>query len=113
MDDLLELTGRAEAVHFWFRGFRTFVAPVIEEIAGSRRDLRLLDCGCGTGANLSLLRPYGRVYGFDLTAWGAGAARAGGHPVVRADVTRMPFADASVDVATSFDVLQCVEPDAA
>jgi hypothetical protein len=27
MGDLLELTARAEATHFWFHGFRGYVAP--------------------------------------------------------------------------------------
>ena len=111
MDDLLELTGRAEGTHFWFRGFRRFVAPVIGELAGGRRDLRLLDCGCGTGNNLALLRPYGSAFGFDLTRSGLARARAAGHPVARGDVTQIPFASDRFDIATSFDVLQCVDRD--
>jgi SAM-dependent methyltransferase len=107
MDDLLELTGRAEATHFWFRGFRQFVAPVIAELTAGRRGLRLVDCGCGTGNNLQLLRPYGRAIGFDLTV----RARAAGLTVFRGDVTRIPLASDAFDVATSFDVLQCVEAD--
>ena len=63
----------------------------------ARRDLRLIDCGCGTGNNLALLRPYGRVFGFDLTPTRRDAARqATGHPVVRADITRIPFASAQL-----------------
>ena len=112
MDDLLELTGRAEAAHFWFRGFRRFIAPVIHDLAGGRRDLHLLDCGCGTGNNLALLRPYGCAVGFDLTGGGFARARAAGHSVVRGDVTRIPFASGRFDIATSFDVLQCVGADA-
>src|SRR5688572_15687201 len=111
MGDLLELTGRAEATHFWFRGFRRFFSPVIHEIAAGRRDLRLIDCGCGTGYNLALLRPYGQVFGFDLTAEGAGRARASGRPIVRADMEHIPFAAGSFDLATSFDVVQSVPDD--
>lgn len=111
MSDLLELTGRAEATHFWFRGFRTYVAPVLHDIAAGRRDLRLIDCGCGTGYNLSLLRPYGRAFGFDLTREGATRAHASGSPVVRADMERIPFASGTFDVATSFDVVQSVPDD--
>jgi SAM-dependent methyltransferase len=113
MDHLLDLTGRAEATHFWFRGFRHFVSPVIHELAAGRRDLRMLDCGCGTGHNLALLAPYGRAFGFDLSATGPARAAAAGYPVLRADVTRIPFAAESFDLVTSFDVLQCVPADAA
>jgi SAM-dependent methyltransferase len=113
MDDLLELTRQAQATHFWFRGFRRFVTPALEAVAKGRRDLRLIDCGCGVGQNIALLAPFGEAIGFDLMAGGAAAARAGGHPIVRADVVNIPFPSGVFDVATSFDVLQCVEEDAA
>ena len=113
MDDLLELTGRAEATHFWFRGFRRFVAPAVAGLAGGRSGLRLLDCGCGTGNNLVLLRPHGAAFGFDLTQGGLARARAAGHRVARGDITRIPFGSGLFDIVTSFDVLQCVEEDAA
>jgi SAM-dependent methyltransferase len=111
MDDLLDLTGRAEATHFWFHGFRSFVTPVLAAHAAGRRNLRLIDCGCGTGSNLSLLAPHGRTFGFDVTSLGVTRAAATGVPVARADITRIPFASNSFDVVTSFDVLQCVAED--
>lgn len=111
MDDLLELTGRAEATHFWFRGFRRFLRPVLDEVAGGRRDLRMLDCGCGTGNNMEMLRPYGRPMGFDLTGGGLALARPRGMAIARADVTRIPFLDDTFDLVAAFDVLQCVPDD--
>ena len=106
MDRLLELTYRAERTHFWFRGFRRFVAPWLADAARGRTDLRLLDCGCGTGANLALLARHGRAFGFDLTVRGLAFARAHGETrVTRASIDAMPYPDASFDVATSFDVL--------
>jgi SAM-dependent methyltransferase len=114
MDSLLDLTSRVEATHFWFRGFRRFVAPAISEIAGPRRDLHLLDCGCGTGHNLAtLLRPYGRAFGFDLTPGGLLLARAAGFPLARADMSAIPFQSNRFDLVTSFDVMQYVEDDSA
>src|SRR5258705_9921887 len=112
MDDLLDLTSRVEATHFWFRGFRRFVAPAIQELAGTRRNLRLLDCGCGTGHNLvSLLHPHGRAFGFDLTPGGLMHAKATGFPVARADMSRIPFQSGQFDIVTSFDVFQYVQDD--
>jgi len=113
MDDLLDLTSRVEATHFWFRGFRRFVEPAIAEMAGGRRDLYLLDCGCGTGHNLAtLLRPYGSAFGFDLTPAGLAHARRGGLRLARADMAAIPFQSSRFDLVTSFDVLQYVRDDA-
>jgi SAM-dependent methyltransferase len=112
MEQGLELTSQAEATHFWFHGFRRFVAPALKQAAAGRRDLRLVDCGCGTGHNLALLTPYGRAFGFDYTFGGVARAAASGHPVAHADITRIPLRTGSVDIATAFDVLQCVPDDA-
>jgi len=112
MDDLLDLTSRVEATHFWFRGFRRFVAPAIAKIAAGRRDLSLLDCGCGTGHNLAtLLQPYGSAFGFDLTPAGLAHARSAGLRLARADMAAIPFQSGRFDVVTSFDVLQYVRDD--
>jgi len=114
MSDLLELTARAEATHFWFHGFRGYVAPAIREIAAARRDLHILDCGCGTGYNLrNLLRPYGRTFGFDFDLDAIRRARGAGGPLVRADIQRIPFLSNTFDLATSFDVVQSVPDDRA
>ena len=114
MSDLLELTARAEATHFWFNGFRMYVAPAIREIVAGRRDLRIVDCGCGTGFNMkTLLMPHGRVFGFDLVPDGIRRARIVGRPLVRADIQHIPFASGNFDLATSFDVVQSVPDDRA
>lgn len=113
MDDLLATTSRVEADHFWFRGFRRFVDPLMAEAAAGRSNLRVIDCGCGTGYNLLRMPPYGRAFGFDLTASGLALARRAGRPLVRADITRIPFHSSTFDLLTSFDVLQAVDDDRA
>src|SRR5437867_6070350 len=106
MDDLLCATARAEARHFWFRGFRAFVAPLIRQAIAGRTEVRILDCGCGTGANVDLLGRFGRAYGFDLTETGLRLGREAGRTrLARASVTAVPFPTASFDLVTSFDVL--------
>ena len=108
MDRLLELTARAERSHFWFRGFRWFVRPELARAVAGVTEPRLLDCGCGTGANIGLLREFGRAYGFDYNWTGLEFARQRGVAVARASLASIPFRDAAFDVVTSFDVLQCV-----
>ncbi len=112
MEERLEKTRRAQATHFWFRGFRRFVLPVLTDLARGRTDLRIVDCGCGVGHNFDLLRRFGRPVGFELTAAGAAAARTLA-PVARGDITRIPLLAGAFDVATSFDVMQCIDNDVA
>lgn len=106
MEHLLRATARAEERHFWFHGFRRFITPLLERAAGGRRDLRILDCGCGTGANLELLSRYGRAFGFDLTEAGLRIGREQGRTrLARASVGAAPFPSAAFDLIASFDVL--------
>jgi SAM-dependent methyltransferase len=109
MEQLLEETYRAEREHFWFKGFRQFITPLVDEALAGRRDARLLDCGCGTGTNLDLFRGRCQAFGFDLTPGGLRfACTHGGLRVARASITDVPFAAATFDVVTSFDVFQCL-----
>jgi SAM-dependent methyltransferase len=109
MDQLISATARAERDHFWFRGFRRFIAPLLARAVGDARALRILDCGCGTGNNLALLDPFGRAFGFDLT-WSAltFARESGRRRIACASAARIPFPDAAFDLVTAFDVFQCL-----
>jgi len=105
MDRLLEATARAERDHFWFHGFRRFVGPMLSRAAAGR-SMAILDCGCGTGNNLTMLRRHGRACGIDITFSGlAYARRRGERQVARASATCLPFAANQFDLVTSFDVL--------
>jgi SAM-dependent methyltransferase len=110
LDQLLRATALAEKRHFWFHGFRAFVTPFIERAAAGRTDLRILDCGCGTGANLELLGRFGRAYGFDFTETGLRIGREEGRRrTARGDVTAVPFLTGRFDLVTSFDVLYALK----
>lgn len=110
MEHLLRATARAEARHFWFRGFRAFVAPLLRHAtAGLQRPL-ILDCGCGTGANVAWLEQFGRTFGFDLAEIGPRLGREAGRTrLARASVTAVPFPTGAFDVVTSFDVLYSLD----
>jgi SAM-dependent methyltransferase len=113
MDQLLRATANAEARHFWFRGFRFFVGPLLQQAVSHRignSGWRVLDCGCGTGANLTLLNQAGRAYGFDLSATGLRLGRQAGRTLLaRASVAAAPFPSEAFDVVSSFDVLYSLD----
>jgi SAM-dependent methyltransferase len=114
MDQLLDATARAEREHFWFRGFRRFVAPLLARAVAGIAEPRILDCGCGTGNNLRLLRQYGRAWGIDLTFSGLRYATRGGERLVaQASALSLPFSDDAFDLVTSFDVIYAFDDEMA
>ena len=110
MEHLLRATAEAETRHFWFRGFRSFVTPLLDSAMSGQSDARLLDCGCGTGANLELLSRFGRAFGFDLSETGLRLGRQAGRMyLARASVDAAPFPAGRFDLVTSFDVLYSLD----
>ena len=109
MERMLEVTARAEEQHFWFLGLRRTAKTMLDAALAGRRLERIIDCGAGTGRNLQWLRAYGLVAGLELTPLGLQIGRAHRRgPLVRGTVAQLPFADASADLVTSFDVLYCL-----
>ena len=111
MNAMLEATAKAEDRHFWFKGLRRSARIFLDAELKGRRLPRIVDCGAGTGRNLDWLREYGDVLGVERSPSGLAVARSHRRPVVRASVDALPIATASIDLATSFDVLYCL-PDA-
>jgi SAM-dependent methyltransferase len=97
----------AEEAQWWYAGQRAIalglLEPAMREVGAECP--RLLDAGCGTGFNLVPLGRLGRASGIDLAPEALARCRVRAVRVARADLRRLPFADATFDVATSFDVL--------
>lgn len=84
----------------------------------SHRDWRILDAGCGSGGNARFLQRYGTVVALDYAPEALSLAQAhlpdppdtvpeAPTPVMltRGSVMELPYADNSLDLVTSFDVL--------
>ena len=106
---MLEATLRAEDTHFWFIGLRRTARQMLAGALGGQRVDHIIDCGAGTGRNLEWLREFGDPTGVELTPFGLSVGRARGRRLVRGSVAALPFGDRSADVATSFDVLYCLD----
>jgi SAM-dependent methyltransferase len=105
----------SEADHWWFVARRKIIARVLQGVAAGRPRLSLLEAGCGTGGNLSLLARYGRLdaFEYDKEARALAAAKSGLPIAAGALPDDLPFAGARYDIIGLFDVLEHVEQDAA
>lgn len=95
---------------WWYRGLRLHLERAFDDLPAGAR---VLDAGCGTGANLVLLSErFGRVVGCDLSAEAAALSSSRGfRRVVVADLNALPFRSAAFDAVLSSDVLECREVD--
>jgi SAM-dependent methyltransferase len=95
---------------YWWHRARRFMCLALLRRFGLRPGCRWLDLGCGPGTNLTMLdtlRP-SLTLGLDLSPIGLDFARqsAPAARLVRADLKKaLPFADASFDLVTIFNVL--------
>jgi SAM-dependent methyltransferase len=108
------ITYEMEGKHWWFVGRRKIIESFVERVCrdiGKRR-ARILDVGCGTGANLQMLANYGVAEGVDISPEALEFCRARGLSKVKlGPAEALPFEDASFDLVTGLDVVEHLDDD--
>src|ERR1044071_260122 len=107
---------RVEQVHWWCTGRRTILARFVDEICRQVTDRRprILDVGCGTGANLLMLSKYGEAEGVDISEDALAFCRERGLDKVRLGAgEKLPYDDGTFDLVTAFDVVEHMDDDLA
>jgi SAM-dependent methyltransferase len=106
--------------HWWFRGKRRMLAPLIRRATAGGG--LLVDVGCGTGGNLAFVErrfPGVTRLGLDFDSGalaytrGRNGARGPLAGLVQGDGTRLPFRDGSVDCLLALDIIEHFDDDAA
>jgi SAM-dependent methyltransferase len=105
-----------EERHWWFVGRRaiieSFVAAVCRQIGKPKP--RILDVGCGTGANLQMLGGYGLAEGVDVSDEALEFCCARGLTKVKQGAAEaLPYEDATFDLVTALDVVEHLDDDVA
>lgn len=100
-----EIMYRAEDAHWWYRGLRAVLQEQVRRFTPPG-PLRLLDVGCGTGANLHAAPESVAAFGIDYALEAVRFCRK--RDLLRtlaASAVHLPFADASFDAVVTCDVL--------
>jgi SAM-dependent methyltransferase len=125
------IMNEVEKAHWWFVGRRTIIESFLKRICRdltsakaatvslqanglSNKSLKILDVGCGTGANLEMLSEFGEAEGVDVSAEALSFCRARGLDNVKQGAAEMlPYADGSFDLVTGLDVVEHLDDDLA
>jgi SAM-dependent methyltransferase len=111
-----EALAQAERTHPWFQNRRLLVERLARRFCLPWPPQRILDAGCGTGANLARWVSWGApvVAGAELEQAALTKARhLPGRPLlVRADLKRLPLTSEFFDLVICTDVLEHIQQDA-
>jgi SAM-dependent methyltransferase len=112
--DQFQLHAEIEERHWWFRGRRAIVRRMLAEIAPPGSGRRIVDVGCGTGANIASLADAYACHGIDPSAEGIALA-CKRFPAVRFTCGLAPEAfgpeERDADVLLAMDVMEHVPND--
>ena len=86
---------------------------IVQELGAPQSTLRILDVGCGTGANLEMLAQYGEAEGVDVSDDALEFCRQKGLRAQKGLAETLPFADESFDITTALDVIEHLDDDVA
>lgn len=96
-----------ESFYFWNIGRREILQEALSRHLAKKRQLEILDMGCGPGGNFSILSEFGSVIGLDVSEEALKFARKYNFAkLVLGDGNKLPFGNNSYDLVTSLDVLE-------
>ena len=108
---------RVEDSHWWFVGRRaileTFLRQIVQSLKSEIENPRILDVGCGTGANLEMLSQFGSAEGVDVSDEALEFCRKKGLTVRKGLAETLPYPDETFDITTALDVVEHLDDDIA
>ena len=106
-----------EGSHWWFVGRRaildSFLQTIVQSLKSKVQSLKILDVGCGTGANIEMLSVYGEAEGVDVSDDALEFCRKKGLKVQKGLAETLPYADETFDLTTALDVIEHLDDDIA
>ena|SRR5436190_7734513 len=107
---------QVEETHWWYLGRRRIIQSLVEQILPmlNNHNPRILDVGCGTGANLKMLSAFGKADGVDISEQAVDFCRERGLNSVKLGAAEeLPYENASFELVTALDVVEHLDDDVA
>ena len=105
-----------EETHWWYVGRRRIIQSLVEKIHPTLNNPnpRILDVGCGTGANLKMLAEFGRAEGVDISQQAVEFCHERGLDSVKLGaIEHLPYENDSFELVTALDVVEHLDDDVA
>jgi len=106
--DRLDRIAETEGNHFWFTARRRIVADAWARLS-LPPDPKVLDVGCGTGANLRELAPNADAIGLDPLRHHLRGSLRRGPCFVQGSALALPIRGSSIDLALALDVIEHID----
>lgn len=101
-----------ETFYWWFVARRKLLASLLADMARPGQRPRIVDIGCGTGINFSILKQFGSPVSVDSSAEALKFSKLRGvDPLILCRMEALPFRSETFDVATALDILEHVDND--
>ena len=107
---------QVEETHWWYVGRRRIIQSLVEKICTelNNPNPKILDVGCGTGANLKMLATYGQAEGVDISSQAVDFCRERGlNSVKLGAIEHLPYETDSFELVTALDVIEHLDDDVA
>jgi len=105
---------QVEDTHWWYVGRRRIIQSLVEKISTKLKTQRILDVGCGTGANLKMLAAYGKAEGVDISPQAVDFCHERGlNSVKLGAIEQLPYENDSFELVTALDVIEHLDDDIA
>ncbi len=105
---------QVEDTHWWYVGRRRIIQSLVEKISTKLKTQRILDVGCGTGANLKMLAAYGNAEGVDISPQAVDFCHERGlNSVKLGAIEQLPYENDSFELVTALDVIEHLDDDIA
>ncbi len=106
-----EKMSKMEDEYWWHVGRLAIFDKQLEKLS-SKKKLKILNIGCGTGGTVRMLEKHGDVTNVDISDEAIKYMKEKGFPnVIKVDGIKLPFEDNTFDLVASFDVLEHIEED--